>query len=222
MLTDEEATELQQLHELAYGRASAQSLDTAALERIAELTAKRRQELGPITAKLEDPVLAVEVSAATYEPILGEPAGIRRRWRRRLAGVAVLAVMFGGGFAAGTYLVLAPSAREITEFSRPQTDEDVLNVLDTPIDADSTRFVARIQGFDIFLAKDRESKTVCVLTAGDGPALMSASCATDSETFGLVTEVTPTLTLAAGDTTGIPIAGEPVQLSENLTAYVVK
>ncbi|MBN9211301.1 MAG: hypothetical protein BGO45_05420 [Microbacterium sp. 71-36] len=235
--------ELNHLRERVYGAAAL----PATPDEIARLTALEeaaRARRAPSPAADHAPAAASLASAEPVDPP-GDPADEgaprdaappRHRALAVIAAVVAAGVLLGAGYAAGVAapsLVAAsatpsptPSTR-YPELAFPQTDDDVISasiIDDSGIDPATTRYIAVMRGFRVFLAQPERGEGVCVVTfivVNDQP--WSAGCTTggpfdDGAVFGIDRH----LSVALGDTSRMSIRGTPVRLSESVTAYVTE
>ena len=172
-------------------------------------------------------------------PVANVHTDARARPHRVLAVIAAVTaagVLLGAGYAVGVgmpaFVGASPTptptlGAPYPELGFPQTDDDVIPasiIDDSNIDPASTRYIAVMRGFRVFLAQRDRGSGVCVVTlivVNDQP--WSAGCTTggpfdDGAVFG----VDKNLSIALGDTSRMSIRGTPVRLSESVTAYVVE
>lgn len=153
-----------------------------------------------------------------------------------IVGVVAALALLGAGYAAGVAspafvaasATPSPSASpRFPELTFPQTDDDVVTaqlIDDSGIDPATTRYIAVVRGFRVYLAKRERGEGSCVVTfvdADDEP--WAAGCTTggpfdDAAVFG----VDQHLSIAIGDTSRMTITGTPVRLSESVTAYITE
>lgn len=153
-----------------------------------------------------------------------------------IVGVVASLALLGAGYAAGVAspafvaasATPSPSASpRFPELTFPQTDDDVITaqlIDDSGIDPATTRYIAVVRGFRVYLAKRERGEGSCVVTfvdADDEP--WAAGCTTggpfdDAAVFG----VDQHLSIAIGDTSRMTITGTPVRLSESVTAYITE
>ncbi len=153
-----------------------------------------------------------------------------------IAGLTAAGVMLGAGYAAGVaapaFVGVSPSPSptpsvRYPELAFPQTDDDVISagiIEDSGIDPASTRYIAVMRGFRVFLAQRQRGEGVCVVTftVADGEP-WAAGCTTggpfdDGAVFGIDQH----LSIALGDASRMSIEGTPVRLSESVTAFVAE
>ncbi len=153
-----------------------------------------------------------------------------------IVGVVAALALLGAGYAAGVAspafvaasATPSPSASpRFPELTFPQTDDDVITaqlIDDSGIDPATTRYIAVVRGFRVYLAKRERGEGSCVVTfvdADDEP--WAAGCTTggpfdDAAVFGIDQH----LSIAIGDTSRMTITGTPVRLSESVTAYITE
>ena len=109
---------------------------------------------------------------------------------------------------------------------RGKTQEDIglvelLDPVADSVDLTSTRFIARVDGYDVFLARPAGLPGVCVFVRVAGSdALSGAGCSENPVGRGSVGfSGVGGLTVFVGDIDRPP-TGQPVQLSESVIAYV--
>ncbi|WP_150955003.1 hypothetical protein [Microbacterium testaceum] len=240
--------ELRRLRERVYGAEGA-SATPAMIERLAELEDRARADSSPdvapdpaCTASAPDApapgALAPESPAADI-PTPADPPRIPDATRltpRRVLRVAVTAVgalvMLGIGIAIGasTAPTMAatpdPAAAAYPELTFPQTVEDVISadiLRDSGIDAGSTRYIATVSDFRIYLAQpdDGDGRCVVTFTSTDNRP-WSAGCASGAQEGAAIFGVDETLTVAIGDPDDSDVTGIPIRLSPSVTAYVAQ
>jgi len=228
-MTDDDV-ELDRLRERVYGATET----PATPEEIARLTVLEEARRTPTAAPPASVAEAAPGEAVEDEPTDATPP--RHRALAAIAAVAVAGVLLGAGYAAGVAspaFVAASSTPSPTpsvrypELAFPQSDDDVISasiIDDSGIDPATTRYIAVMRGFRVFLAQPERGDGVCVVTfivVNDQP--WSAGCTTggpfdDAAVFGIDQH----LSVALGDTSRMSIRGTPVRLSESVTAYVTE
>lgn len=108
---------------------------------------------------------------------------------------------------------------------RIQTDDDLLSEAfpaeNDGLNPESTRFVGRINGYDIYLAQNTQLNGVCIVALTDSvqPEFASMGCSGGSlTTGGLGAGVSENLVIEVGEIQPEP-RGTPVRMSESVTAY---
>jgi hypothetical protein len=161
------------------------------------------------------------------------------KWRRA-AGIGVglliaapiasyIAVAFTPGFA----IISPPEAaqsravRDIPELAAPQTPEDhfpdSMNADPEQIEPSTLRHIGTIDGYTVFIGQ-REPSNVCFVAVDDAAnAAISSGCASWSsagtEPIAAIWGVAENIEILIGDPALLDPPGEPVQLSESVTAY---
>lgn len=240
--------ELRLLRERVYGHGGTPSAaDVARLQELesgapgaSERSSAQRGDAGPPrretdpfepTEDGEDAELPSDLDPtdATDDP---NPADRGRFSWRAVVSTVVVALAVGGaafaaGLVAGTTAATPPVPEDFPELLLPQTQEDVVTSdPDDPVaktvDLSSTRFIARIDGLDVFLARPADAPGVCIFTRITSSAVLSGvGCSEGSPAqrsslgYGMVGG----LQLYVGEPTG-PVTGNPIRLSESVTAYV--
>ncbi|WP_278102956.1 hypothetical protein AB0870_16355 [Microbacterium proteolyticum] len=240
--------ELNHLRERVYGD-TATPATPAEIARLAVLEEGARASRAPTPAPGGAPaVTAPAVTApAVTAPAAADPSDAvehtpvdavppRHRALAVIAAVTAAGVLLGAGYAAGVAspafvgASVTPSPSPSTrypELAFPQTEDDVISasiIDDSGIDPATTRYIAVMRGFRVFLAQAERGEGVCVVTliaVNDQP--WSAGCTTggpfdDGAVFGIDQH----LSIGLGDTSRMSIRGAPVRLSESVTAYVVE
>lgn len=230
--------ELRRLRERVYGGAG----DPPTRAEIARLIALEEAVRRGATPTPEAPASGVPASGAPVpdapdagdRPVERDADPRRPRAFSLIVGVVAAVALLGAGYAAGVAspafvaasATPSPSASQrFPELTFPQTDDDVITaglIADTGIDPTTTRYIAVVRGFRVYLAKRERGEGSCVVTvvvADDEP--YAAGCTTggpfdDAAVFG----IDQNLSIAIGDTSRMSIAGTPVRLSESVTAYV--
>lgn len=155
-----------------------------------------------------------------------------RRLLRIIATVVGALVVLGIGIAIGasTAPTVAatpdPAAAALPELTFPQTVEDVISaeiLRDSGIDAGSTRYIATVSDFRIYLAQpdDGDGRCIVTFTSTDNRP-WSAGCASGAQEGAAIFGVDESLTVAIGDPDGSDVTGIPIRLSPSVTAYVAR
>ncbi|WP_295843872.1 hypothetical protein [uncultured Microbacterium sp.] len=155
-----------------------------------------------------------------------------RRLLRIIATVVGALVVLGIGIAIGasTAPTVAatpdPAAAALPELTFPQTVEDVISaeiLRDSGIDAGSTRYIATVSDFRIYLAQpdDGDGRCIVTFTSTDNRP-WSAGCASGAQEGAAIFGVDEGLTVAIGDPDGSDVTGIPIRLSPSVTAYVAQ
>lgn len=223
--------ELRRLREQVYGVDGAEATP-AMIARLAELEESARTETTegdtpPETPDAEPPAPVVEVT---------EPAARRPALRATLIGIGALALV-GLGVALGSSLSAPPSTAATTatpdpaeeslpELTFPQTVEDVISaeiLSDSGIDPASTRYIATVSDFRIYLARpdDGDGRCIATFTSTDNRP-WSAGCASGAQIGAAVFGVDKTLTVAIGEPVSSGVDGIPIRLSDSVTAFVAR
>ncbi|WP_125133103.1 hypothetical protein [Microbacterium sp. 10M-3C3] len=144
-----------------------------------------------------------------------------RRWLLPVVAAVCLAVGGAAGWAVGHEPPPESGASGPPELARPATDEDAMNASGLLIDPGSTRFVARIDGVDVFLARAVDpGASVCLVTVSPatGP---SAGCGEWSPTTGGISVgLSDDVTVAIGPVAPGRAPGSAFALSE--TVYAIR
>lgn len=239
-MTDDDV-ELNRLRARVYGETGTPATP-AEMARLAALedTARVQRAPAPTPSVGSDaPPAAAVLDAAAPDETAGEVTDATARRPRALAviaGLTAAGVMLGAGYAAGVaapaFVGVSPSPSptpsvRYPELAFPQTDDDVISagiVEDSGIDPASTRYIAVMRGFRVFLAQRQRGEGVCVVTftVADGEP-WAAGCTTggpfdDGAVFGIDQH----LSIALGDASRMSIDGTPVRLSESVTAFVAE
>lgn len=222
----------------------------ATADEVARLTAleddaRARRAAAAHAGAEPDPATALDPAAASAPPgdvvaehddVTAESPNRRPRALAMIAGLTAAGVMLGAGYAAGVaapaFVGASPSPSptpsvRYPELAFPQTDDDVISasiIEDSGIDTASTRYIAVMRGFRVFLAQRQRGEGVCVVTftVADGEP-WAAGCTTggpfdDGAVFGIDEH----LSIALGDTSRMSINGTSVRLSESVTAFVTE
>ncbi|WP_022879525.1 hypothetical protein [Microbacterium sp. B19] len=221
--------ELNHLRERVYGEAEGPATE-AEIARLAALEEELRAGRAPTS--VAEPTAA---EPAAPEPIVDAPPH-RPRALAVIVAVVAAAALIGAGYAAGaaspSLAAASPTpsasmASPYPELAFPQTDDDKISsgiIADSGIDPASTRYIAVMRGFRVFLAERERGDGVCVVTfiaVNDQP--WSAGCtAGGALDDGAVFGVDRRLSIALGDPSRVSIRGLPVRLSESVTAYLTE
>jgi hypothetical protein len=222
MLTNDEADELRVLQERVYGIRSPNTGDALAdLRRIEELT-RRRTDLDAdelLSAPAEAPVPPPARSSAPSSQPEYPP---KRRWPRLLVGgltVGGIAFAVGMTIGAGVGPSYGSARVSLPEFSRPQTDEDVLNIPGSGFDPHSTRYIATTHGYDVFIGRNDEENLVCVILSGTHDDDYAAGCQDQDAPTSAAVSPDSNFSVGIGDIEQLGLQGDPIPLSESVTAY---
>ncbi|WJS90729.1 hypothetical protein [Microbacterium testaceum] len=149
-----------------------------------------------------------------------------------MAAVVGALALLGIGIAIGasTAPTMAatpdPAAAAYPELTFPQTVEDVISaeiLRDSGIDAASTRYIATVSDFRIYLAQpdDGDGRCIVTFTSTDNRP-WSAGCASGAQDGAAIFGIDDTLTVAIGDPDDSDVTGIPIRLSPSVTAYVAQ
>lgn len=234
---DEDA-ELNRLRERIYGVDGA-SASAAEIARLRELEERQRGGVATAAAAEQqavggrDAVDRPDDDAVAPVPDDGSagPAPARRavRWTLTALGAAALV---GIGIAIGSSLAPTPAASadpaaaELPELTFPQTVEDVISadiLRDSGIDPASTRYIATVSDFRIYLAvpDDGDGRCIATFTSADNRP-WSAGCVSGAQEGAAVFGVDDSLTVAIGTASPSTVTGIPIRLSDSVTAYVAR
>ncbi|PVE78798.1 hypothetical protein [Microbacterium testaceum] len=234
---DEDA-ELNRLRERIYGVDGA-SASAAEIARLRELEERQRGGGRAAPAAEQQAVGGRDAvdrpgdDAAAPVPDDGSPgpAPARRavRWTLTALGAAALV---GIGIAIGSSLAPTPAASadpaaaELPELTFPQTVEDVISadiLRDSGIDPASTRYIATVSDFRIYLAvpDDGDGRCIATFTSADNRP-WSAGCVSGAQEGAAVFGVDDSLTVAIGTASPSTVTGIPIRLSDSVTAYVAR
>lgn len=239
--------ELRGLRERVYGAEGA-SATPAMIERLAELEDRARrsessadsapeypapEEASPALAAGEPGSAFPAESSRPEVPRLPDSARLAPRRTVRIVATAVGALaLLGIGIAIGASTVPTmaatpdPAAAAYPELTFPQTVEDVISadiLRDSGIDAGSTRYIATVSDFRIYLAQpdDGDGRCIVTFTSTDNRP-WSAGCASGAQDKAAIFGVDETLTVAIGDADESDVSGIPIRLSPSVTAYVAQ
>ena len=155
-----------------------------------------------------------------------------RRLLRIVATAVGALVVLGVGIAIGASTAPTaeatpdPAAAALPELTFPQTVEDVISaeiLRDSGIDAGSTRYIATVSDFRIYLAQpdDGDGRCIVTFTSTDNRP-WSAGCASGAQEGAAIFGVDESLTVAIGDPDDSDVTGIPIRLSPSVTAYVAQ
>lgn len=243
--------ELQGLRERIYGVDGA-SATPEMISRLAELEERRRAApastaaaepastaagpLEPTGTDAASPDAGVPESesadAGAPEKHPGTAAGGRgpRALRWVLAGAGAVALV-GLGIAIGANLAppaasADPASAAYPELTFPQTVEDVISadiLRDSGINPSSTRYIATVSDFRVYLAQPDDGDGICIatFTSSDNQP-WSVGCASGSAGGSAAFGIDGDLTVAVGDTDPSSVDGIPIRLSDSVTAFVAR
>jgi hypothetical protein len=238
---DEDA-ELNRLRERIYGVDGA-SASAAEIARLRELEERQRgggraapasgqqvvegrDAVAPAVDRPDDDAVAPVPDDGSAGPA---PARRAVRWTLTALGAAALV---GIGIAIGSSLAPTPAASadpaaaELPELTFPQTVEDVISadiLRDSGIDPASTRYIATVSDFRIYLAvpDDGDGRCIATFTSADNRP-WSAGCVSGAQEGAAVFGVDDSLTVAIGTASPSTVTGIPIRLSDSVTAYVAR
>lgn len=230
--------ELRHLRERVYG-ADGAAATPAMIERLGELEERvRRAGSGePERAPRRDPDASdpptPDAAPEGAEPAEADARSPRPALRWALAAVGALVLLgvgaaIGAGLSAGpsTAATPDPATASLPELTFPQTVEDVISadiLRDSGIDPASTRYIATVSDFRIYLAQpdDGDGRCIATFTSTDNSP-WSAGCASGAQTGAAVFGVDEELTVAIGEPVRSVIDGIPIRLSDSVTAFVAR
>jgi hypothetical protein len=172
MLTDAERAELRALSERAYTKSTDRPLSDAEAARLQSLEQRRTSADHDAEADTVDVDQGESPPHDASAPPRPSPddapptaSGARIRWiRPTVAVIAVLGAAGVGWLAGASQSSLPAESAQPPELLRAATDEDHVNAPDLAIDPESTRFIARLNQVDVYLAVGTEPDTVCLVT----------------------------------------------------------
>lgn len=216
MLSEAETVELRQLGERFYSSDSDRHLSEEELARLRHLES---QKVRPREVISEPPPESSNENGVALDAPLHRA---RPRWRGTLVAVTALVLGIVLGWLASNLVVgdhPEEAGRIPPELLRPATDEDFVNIdTDTAmVDPTTARFIASLDGMDIYLATDTEQSLMCILAARDG-TVESAGCSGLDGGGAMASGVSESLTIVVGDPQSLGIPGAVVQLSETVAA----
>lgn len=231
----DEDVELEGLRERVYGVDGA-SATPEMIARLAELEERRRAESLLSVSDVGDPRAADAAApdAVGPEPAYteaGPAAGRARRALRWAVAAAGAVALVGLGIAIGANLAppaasADPAAATYPELTFPQTVEDVISadiLRDSGIDPSSTRYIATVSDFRVYLAQPDDGDGVCIATfTSSDNRPWSVGCASGSAGPSAAFGIDTALTVAVGDTDPSAVEGIPIRLSDSVTAYVAR
>lgn len=224
--------ELRLLRERVYG-VEGGSASPEAIARLAELEESGRRAGSDDATPTGTPVppsaeVADETPDAEAPDAISSAPRVLPRWVLATAGAVALV---GIGIAIGASLALPaasadPAAAELPELTFPQTVEDVISadiLRDSGVDPASTRYIATVGDFRIYLARpdDGDGRCIATFTSTDNRP-WSAGCASGEQVGAAVFGVDDDLTVAIGEPAEPAVTGIPIRLSESVTAYVAR
>jgi len=218
--------ELDELRRRVYGPVPAQPATASDIERLREL--ENREANPPAVPSTREIAISPEVPS-NVEPTVAvksrSPRSGNLSWRGWLlvacAAVAISAISYAIGVAIATQSL----PDELPELATSQSEEDVIppgyDLVGAPsLEPASTRFIARIEGFDVFLGQQVNSPYLCLVTFRlDQPPSTSTvvTCGGSVATGGMLAILNEKLDVVVGEVAGI--TGSPIPLSESVTAY---
>ncbi|WP_295840185.1 hypothetical protein [uncultured Microbacterium sp.] len=237
--------ELHALREQVYGVEGA-SATPAMISRLAELEERDRDETASGVAGGEErvgqtsgaaaptpeaqaPADAVEPESVDDRTAPGATtAGRLVRWALSAVGAVALVgigIAIGASMSAPT-ATADPAAAQYPELTFPQTVEDAISaeiLRDSGIDSGSTRYIATVRDFRIYLAQPEDGDGRCIVTfTSTDNRPWSAGCASGAQEGPAVFGIDEGLEVAIGDPDDSSIDGIPIRLSESVTAYVAR
>lgn len=236
----DEDVELEGLRERIYGPDGA-SATPEMIARLAELEEGRRADPTPSSDDVRDArggdATAPDAARPDPEHMDAEPAAVvpgggraRRvlRWALAAAGAVALVglgIAIGAGLAAPAASA-DPASAAYPELTFPQTVEDVISadiLRDSGIDPSSTRYIATVSDFRVYLAQPDDGDGVCIATfTSSDNRPWSVGCASGSAGPSAAFGVDGDLTVAVGETDPSAVDGIPIRLSDSVTAYVAR
>jgi len=225
--------ELRLLRERVYGTGGGAATPET-IARLSELEERARARTAPDVPATRPPGADVP-DAMPPGPVEDEAEHVRVRPVARWAlGVIAAVALIGVGIAIGSALAVSPSTAatpdpatlSLPELAFPQTVEDVISaeiLRDSGIDPASTRYIATVSDFRIYLAQpdDGDGRCIATFTSTDNDP-WSAGCASGAQEDAAVFGIDDTLTVAIGDPVSSAVEGIPIQLSDSVTAFVAR
>ena len=146
-------------------------------------------------------------------------------WRGWLLAACAAVGISAISYAIGVVIATPGLPHELPELATSQSEEDVIppgyDLVGAPsLEPASTRFIARIEGFDVFLGQQVNSPYLCLVTFRlDQPPSTSTvvTCGGSVATGGMLAILNEKLDVVVGEVAGI--TGSPIPLSESVTAY---
>ena len=237
MLADADAEELRRLGARFYASDPAVPLTDSEVQRLHHLEAQKRVPLAQPTESLTQNLSTVAVpTAATSGAAAPSSPPKRPHWMNLLVAASCLIVGGALGWLLAQETPEQPSASLQPgglppELLRLATDEDAIDGMDwfddtidgvdDEIDPESTRFVATIDGVDIYLATNRGQSQICVIAHPVG-TLASTGCGPwpAGGSTSMTTGIAQDLTIAVGTDSYPNSDAERIPLSESVTAIV--
>ncbi|MFF7682296.1 hypothetical protein ACFZA2_05975 [Microbacterium sp. NPDC007973] len=231
----DEDVELEGLRERVYGVDGARATPEM-IARLAELEERRRAAPPSSADEVREPrggdaTTADAAGAEATHAEAGPAAGRARRALRWAVAAAGAVALVGLGIAIGANLAppaasADPAAATYPELTFPQTVEDVISadiLRDSGIDPSSTRYVATVSDFRVYLAQPDDGDGVCIATfTSSDNRPWSVGCASGSAGPSAAFGIDTALTVAVGDTDPTAVEGIPIRLSDSVTAYVAR
>jgi len=177
---------------------------------------------------LDDPLDSTPSPSSIPDATSSTPRRLLRVVATAVGGLALLGI--GIAIGASTAPTMAatpdPAAAAYPELTFPQTVEDVISaeiLRDSGIDAGSTRYIATVSDFRVYLAQpdDGDGRCIVTFTSADNRP-WSAGCASGAQEGAAIFGVDESLTVAIGDPDDSDVTGIPIRLSPSVTAYVAQ
>ena len=218
--------ELDDLRRRVYGPVPAQPVTESEIARLREL--EDRQANPPAVPSTREASISPEGSS-NVEPTVAVKSRSGRfghlSWRGWLLAACAAVGISAISYAIGVVIATPSLPDELPELATSQSEEDVIppgyDLVGAPsLEPASTRFIARIEGFDVFLGQQVNSPYLCLVTFRlDQPPVTSTvvTCGGSVATGGMLANLDETLDIVVGEVAGI--TGSPIPLSESVTAY---
>jgi hypothetical protein len=226
-LTEDEAAELAELRRRIFGPDGAVEVNPVDLDRLRSLESVGNSDPTDAVERIPDDQTTAEPAAAPLPAQVTPHKAANTAWRWWLAGTVAGVALVVIGYVIGVLSTTPEAPEALPEFGFDQTDDDLLPdtflTENENLIPDSTRFVGRIDGYDIYLAQTVGLIGVCVVALTDSvqPQFASMGCSEGSlTTGGLRSGVAANLEIEVGEKQP-ELGGMPVRLSESVTAYRV-